>query len=77
MKIIGKLWNDNEIEIIEQENEKYALYGWNGESYNHCWKVLDNKGLEKVNDNKEYILKPIYIETENEEFEIIKFEIDY
>lgn len=59
MKKVGNLWNDREIEIVEVDGEMYALYGWNGEAYYHCWKVLDAEGLDRVDEDKEYILRPV------------------
>ena len=34
-------WSDDNIEIVEINGNLYALYGWNGEEYNHCWKCAD------------------------------------
>ncbi len=59
MKKVGNLWNDREIEIVEVDGEMYALYGWNGEAYYHCWKVLDEEGINRADDDTEYILRPI------------------
>lgn len=59
MKNIGYLWNDKNIEIVEVDGEMYALYGWNGEAYYNCWKVLDAQGLDRVEEDTEYILKPV------------------
>lgn len=59
MKHVGYMWNDRSIEIVEIDGEMYALYGWNGEAYNHCWKVLDIKGLDKADEDIEYILTPV------------------
>lgn len=59
MKYVGCLWNNKNIEIVEVDGEMYALYGWNGEAYYHCWKVLDSKGLDRVDEDTEYILTPV------------------
>lgn len=60
MKFVGYLWNDKNIEIVEVDGEMFALYGWNGEAYCDCWKVLDAQGLDRVEEDTEYILTPIY-----------------
>jgi len=39
-KIIGTWWNDKTIPLARINGEVYALSGWNGESYGHCWKCL-------------------------------------
>ena len=75
MKTVGTLWNDKDIQIVEQDGEMYALYGWNGEAYYECWKVLDEKGLNRVDEDTEYILKPIDVETESGDFETLYYEI--
>lgn len=59
MKIVGRLWNNKDLEIIEQDGEMYVLYGWNGDSYCECWKVLDIQGLDRVEEDTEYTLKPV------------------
>lgn len=82
MKIVGKLWNDNNLDIIEQDGEMYVLYGWNGEVYLNCWKVLDNQGLDRVDEDTEYTLKPILqgvgtpdLDGNYDEYETISYEI--
>lgn len=58
MKRVGYIWNNRDIEIVEINGEMYTLHGWNGEAYYHCWKVADEKGFDRV-DEDEYILTPI------------------
>lgn len=70
MKVVGYLWNDKDIKIVEIDGEMYALDGWNGESYLHCWKVLDEEGLKQA-DNKEYILTPVY----DENYDVKNYEV--
>lgn len=67
--IVGNWWNDDSIELIEIDGEIYALYGWNGEQYLHCWKCIDR--YTAVDDGVEYEIKPIY----NEDYEIIGYEM--
>ena len=80
MKEVGYLWNDKEIKIVEVDGEMYALYGWNGEAYCHCWKVLDSDGLNRVEEEREYILEPVVkgVGTPNEDGEYDEYEnVDY
>lgn len=73
-KIIGYwLWN-YDIPIVEIDGKKYALYGWNGEKYLHCWECKDT--FTEV-DGTEYEVKPIYAEDSNGEFEIVDYEVIY
>ena len=67
--IIDTWWNDNSIELVEINGKIYALYGWNGEEYLHCWECADR--YTAVDDGIEYEIKPIY----NEDYEIIGYEI--
>ena len=60
MKRVGNLWNDKNIEIVEVNGEMYALSGWNGEKYYHCWKVLDAQGINSVEEDREYIFKTFW-----------------
>ena len=75
MKKVGYLWNDKDLEIIEQDGEMYVLYGWNGEAYYNCWKVLDSQGLDRVEEDVEYTLIPVYEEIEEDEYIIVRYEI--
>lgn len=70
------LWMNNPyIEIVEIEGEFYALYGWNGEEYLHCWKCLD--AFTAAPDGKEYEVREICSEEENEFgcFDILGYEV--
>lgn len=58
MKSIGNWWNDRNIELVEVQNNVYALYGWNGESYGHCWKCTGDFYMDA--STEEYELVPIY-----------------
>lgn len=71
---VGTLWNNSSIKIIEKESKKYALHGFNGEEYLECWEVADNKGFDKVSDTV-YCIKPIYAEVEEDEFDIVDYEV--
>lgn len=63
--LVGKLWNNEEIDIISNNKNYYALNGWNGEIWTDCWCVLDKKGLKKANDNTIYEIQPILEEVED------------
>lgn len=64
-KVVGNLWNDQEIDIVDIDGRFFALYGWDNELWLHCWEVKDKMGLEAVN-KREYAILPIYInEDEN------------
>lgn len=70
MIVVGSLWNNRDIKIVEVDGELFAVNGWNGESYRDCWKVLDVEGLEQA-DDKEYILTPVYIDDVIVDFEVV------
>ena len=74
-KIVGVLWNNDEISIAEVDGDLYALYGWNGEAFTNCWKVKDVDGLDKVDEETSYTIKPIYRQTGKENYEIADFKI--
>ena len=53
---LGK-WSGSDIDIIKIGNRKFALFGWNGDSYGHCWEC---KSSTEVMDDNEYTLTPVY-----------------
>ncbi len=53
---LGK-WCNGDIDIIKVGNRNFALFGWNGESYGHCWECKSQ--TETVGDD-EYTLTPVY-----------------
>lgn len=67
--IIGTWWSDSDIELAEINGKIYALYGWNGEEYLHCWECIDR--FTVADSNIEYEIRPIY-DSSNE---IIDFEV--
>ena len=72
--IIGTWWSDNNIELVKINGKIYALDGWNGEKYLHCWECIDR--FTAANDNIEYEIRPIYNSDETiDEVEIIDFEV--
>ena len=52
-------WDEGDIEIVKINGELYALDGWNGEIYLHCWKCLDRFTADPE-DKEEYKIRPIY-----------------
>jgi hypothetical protein len=72
MKHIGTWCNDSSIELVEVNGEVYALRGWNGEKYLHCFTLY---GLKANKD--EYELTPIYAKAENENggHDVIDYEV--
>ena len=70
-KIVGKWWNDKNIELVDIDGVVYALNNWNGETYNNCW-ICTGANLMDASDD-EYIIKPIYKEVDEDEFEIIDY----
>lgn len=55
--IIGRWWNGGQ-EIVKMDNgELYALDGWNGERWLHCWQCADR--YEYIGD-EEYEIRPVY-----------------
>ena len=73
-KVVGRLWNEESIEIISNGKDFFVLYGWNGEKYIDCWKVLDERGLNKSSDDSVYEIIPVYKKIEDE-YQIVDFEI--
>lgn len=74
------LWNNTSIECVEIDNKWFALFGWNGEQYNHCWLV--NEDTTNANCPNEFTIKPIYKgigeqDTDGvyEEYSIVGYEI--
>lgn len=70
-KTVGTWWNDNDIELVEIDGEIYALYGWSGEKFLHCWKCQDK--FTEIG-NEEYEITPIY-DWDDEDCEIIGYEV--
>ena len=67
--IIGTWWSDSNIELVKINGKIYALDGWNGEKYLHCWECIDR--FTAADDNAEYEIRPIYDSSD----EIIDFEV--
>lgn len=72
---VGNLWNDLNKIIISDGNKFYVLNNWNGEKWFECWEVKDNKGFYPV-DERKYTIRPVFEEIEEDEFEIVDYEIE-
>ena len=62
-KYRGIWWNSSSIPMYEINGEIYALDGWNGETYLHCWKC-SGENLTEASE-EEYAISPIYDEDDN------------
>ena len=45
------------IDVVKSDGRWFALYGWNGEEYNDCWEVDEDKNPI---DDEVYSVQPIY-----------------
>lgn len=71
----GHWWNDSSIELVEIDGVVYALYGWNGEAYCDCW-VCKGEWLNEADDSAgAFVIRPIYEQTAEDEFEIVGYEV--
>lgn len=57
MKQVGNWWSDSSIELVEVDGVVYALNGWDGEKYAHCW-ICTGDGYTDASD-EEYVLRPV------------------
>lgn len=76
MKVLGTLWNDKEIEIVEIEGRPIALYGWNGETYLNCWEVkemINGTGFDIKEDGLR--VRPLYKQIDEDDFEVVGYEL--
>ena len=67
--IIGTWWSDSNIELVKINGKIYALDGWNGEKYLHCWECIDR--FTAADSNTEYEIRPIYNSDGSFDFEVI------
>ncbi len=76
MTLLGRWWNDNEIEVVEIGGKAVALYGWNGEEYLHCFEVTNriNGIYHDSVDSKEYSVRPVYTKLDEDEYELTGYE---
>lgn len=55
--VIGK-WQNTDIDVAWIDGTLYALNGWNGEKYLHCWKCVDRFTADP--GGAEYEIAPVY-----------------
>ena len=77
---IKRLWDNKEIEVVEINGRWFALSGWNGEVYLHCWET-DEQTFD-IEDDQEYKIKPIYQgigepdeDGDFEQYDVVDYEI--
>lgn len=68
-RYVGTWWNDSSVGLWRIEGEIYALDGWNGEEYTHCWKVSGDSLTEA--SEEEYTVRPVY----NDDDKIVDYEV--
>lgn len=68
-----RLWNNSDIEVVEIDGRWFALDGWNGDYYDNCWETDEN--TFNIEDGECYEIKPVYQEIDEDEFEIVNYEI--
>lgn len=73
MKIVGNWWNDRSIDLVEVDGHVYALYGWNGEAYLHCWECTGYHYMDA--SEEEFELVPVYTQTDDDDFDIVDYEV--
>lgn len=73
MKNVGKWWNSDKINLVQIDERVFGLHGWNGEVFCNCFEVFGEYNMESSEEN--YILTPIYQQKEEDDFQIIDYEI--
>jgi len=71
--IVAK-WQDTDIDIAFIDMALYALSGWNGEKWCHCWKCKDRFTADS-DDDREYEVVPVYKEIAEDEYEVTGYEV--
>ncbi|HZH58264.1 MAG TPA: hypothetical protein VEY70_01515 [Metabacillus sp.] len=72
-KNVGKWWNDHNVKLIEIDGTVYALHGWNGEEFTDCWECVGDDLMDVGKTG--IMIRPIYEEVEEDEFEIVGYQI--
>lgn len=73
-KSVGRWWADSSIELIKIDGDVYALDGWNGEKFNNSWKCTGENLMNA--SREEYSITPIYDFTNEDDPEIIAYEVN-
>lgn len=55
---VGTWWNDDTVPLWKIGDHVYALSGWNGEAYLHCWRC-SGQALTDAS-TEEYVIRPVY-----------------
>jgi hypothetical protein len=64
-------WPD--IPMVEIDGEVYALNGWNGEKYLHCWRCTGQCYMYP--SEEEYEIMPICEEISEDEWEVVDYDV--
>jgi len=73
-KIVGNLWCNEAIEIVDIDGRLFTLYGWRGGKWLQCWEIKDKSGLEAV-DQTEHVIIPVYSKTKGDEEKITDYQL--
>jgi hypothetical protein len=73
MTKVGTWWNDRDIDLVKINGKVYALYGWNGEEWAKSWECTGNQYMDSSKET--YVIKPIYEEDADGDFEIVGYEL--
>ena len=77
IKVLGHWFAGDNIEVVEIDGKAIALDGWNGEKFTECWECINTGGttFTDIADTRTIEVKPVYAEIEEDEFEIVGYEI--
>ena len=75
--VVGHLYNRKEFEIVKIDEKLYVLNldKWNGITYSKCWEVADKYGFDQVG-KETYVITPIYNQINEDDFELVDYEIE-
>lgn len=51
-------WFESDIDVVNIDGTLYALNGWNGERWMHCWRCLDE--YTAADEDCAYEIAPVY-----------------
>lgn len=72
-EVIGTWWNDKTVPLARIDGEVYALSGWNGEVYGHCWKCNGEFFMDA--SPEEYVVLPTYADIEGNNFAVVGYTV--
>lgn len=71
---VGTWWNDKNTEMYEIEDDVYALYGWNGETFTESWRCTGELNMDASEER--YSITPQYDDgDEYGNYNIIRYEV--